>query len=103
MLFRVTMTHTPEDCPGYNFDKMPDVVAAGDNLESLARDLGITVHFLVNAAPDHRAFALIESDSLAAIVAYVHSMPFRQDFDVTPVQHMADVMAYAKRRIAHGG
>ncbi len=45
MLFHITMTHTVEDCPGYNREKMPEVMAAFEKREALAKELNIKCHF----------------------------------------------------------
>jgi len=36
MLFHVTMTHTPDDCPAYHTDRMPDFLASFDRLTTLS-------------------------------------------------------------------
>lgn len=96
MLFHVTMTHTAEDCPGYNQEKMPELVAAWEKLDEMAKELKVKIHFAVNAAPEHVAYALLEAESLSSILAYVHANPSRQDFKVTPVWHEKDLIAWAK-------
>ena len=39
MLFHITATHTTENCPGYHRERMPEVIAAMENLETLAKEL----------------------------------------------------------------
>ena len=96
MLFHVTATHTAEDCPGYNLQRMPEVVTSLEKLESLAKELNVKVHFLVNGAPEHVSFALLEADNPGAVARVVNSIAIRQDFKVTPVQREEDLMALAR-------
>ena len=53
MLFHITATHTVDHCPGYHPEMMPGIVEALENLENTARETNVTVHFMVNAAPEH--------------------------------------------------
>ena len=96
MLFHVTMTHSEDNCPAYDHERMTIFVAQSDKLDGLAKELKITVHSLLWGAPDHVAYALIEADSLGAVGRYVMSMPIRQAFKVTPVQHLKDVIGLVK-------
>jgi len=79
MLFHVTMTHTEENCPAYE------------------------VHSILWGAPEHVAYALVEADNLGAIARFVFMFPFRQDFKVTPVQHLQAVVATAQAIAAQAG
>ena len=45
MLFHVTATHTPDDCPGYNRDKLPELFEASKGMPAKAQELGIKVLF----------------------------------------------------------
>jgi hypothetical protein len=96
MLYHVTMTHSEDNCPAYDHEEMVKFIARSDTMEALAKELKITVHYLLWGAPDHVAFALIEAESLGALGRYVMSMPIRQAFRVTPVQHLQDVVAMVK-------
>ncbi|MFN8532689.1 MAG: DUF3303 family protein [Dehalococcoidia bacterium] len=96
MLFHVTMTHRAENCPGYDPANIDPFLSGFDKMAVTANELNVKVHSLVWAAPDHVAYALVESDSVAAIGRYVFQMPLRQEFTVTPVQHLADVVAMGR-------
>jgi muconolactone delta-isomerase len=96
MLFHVTMTHTAGDCPAYDRQKMADVISGMEKLDAVAAELKVKVHMLAWGAPEHVAYALLEADSLAALMPYVNAIPLRQDFKVTPVQHLKDVVAMSK-------
>jgi hypothetical protein len=100
MLFHVTMTHTPDNCPGYHPEKMPGLIAALDNLEELGKKLNVKTHSLLWGAPDHVAFAVLEADSLLSIGSFLNSIPIPQDFKITPVEHVSDVVEFGKAVIA---
>ena len=57
MLFHLTMTHTVDECPGYNPDKMPELLAALENMDALGKEMNVKAHFVVNGAPEHVAYA----------------------------------------------
>jgi muconolactone delta-isomerase len=96
MLFHVTMTHTADNCPGYEREKLAELVAASEKWDALARELNARVHFVLWGAPEHVAYALIEADSPGAVARYVNAIPIRQEFKVTPVQHLQETMTMAK-------
>lgn len=96
MLFHVTMTHTADNCPAYHTERMPDLVTALDKLEERGKELNVKAHSLVWGAPDHVAFAVLEADSLIAIGRYLNSIPITQDFKITPVEHVSDVVEFGK-------
>ena len=100
MLFHVTMTHIEDNCPGYNREQMPNLLEAGERLPAIAKDLGVTVHSLVWGAPEHVAFALLESDSIGAITQFVNSIPIRQDSRVNVVEPLADVLETGRAMMA---
>ena len=103
MLFHVTMTHTEDNCPGYQPEKMPDLVAFGDKMSSLADELKVKVHFVLWGAPEHVAYALLEADNPGSVARFVISIPIKQDFKVTPVSNLEDTLAMAKAMMAQRG
>ena len=100
MLFHVTMTHTEDNCPVYQRERMPEVLEAFENLEALAKELNVKLHSFVWTPPDHVAFVLLEADSLNAVSRYVFSIPIRQDIQVFPVEHLHETLAMAKAMAA---
>jgi hypothetical protein len=100
MLFHLTATHTADNCPGYNRERMPDMIEAIENSEARAKELGINVHFMVNAAPKHVIYALLEAESVASIGLWVNSFPIKQECDINPVQVEADLAAMAREMMA---
>ncbi len=100
MLFHVTMTHTPDNCPGHNKEQMPAVLASLEKLGGVAAELNLKVHFLLWGAPEHVAYGLIEADSPGNLARYILAMDLKQDIKVTPVQNMDEVIAMGKAMMA---
>ena len=96
MLVHVTMTHTADNCPAYHTERMPDLITSLEKLEGLAKELNIKAHSLVWGAPDHVAYAVLEADTLGAIGRYLNSIAITQDFKITPVQNVSDVVEFGK-------
>jgi hypothetical protein len=96
MLFHVTMMHSPDDCPAYHSEKAPGFIASVEKLEGLGKDLNVKAHSLLWGAPAHVAFAVLEADSLNAISRYLNSIAITQDFEITPVQNVSEVVAFAR-------
>ena len=100
MLFHLTATHTADNCPGYNRERMPAVIEAIEASEARANELGIKVHFIVNAAPKHVIYALLEAENVAGIALWANSFPINQDFDINPVQAEAELAAMGREMMA---
>ena len=100
MLFHITATHIADDCPGYNRELMPGVVEAFEKSDALASELGIKVHFLVNAAPEHVSYALLEAEDTSRIALWTTSFPIKQDFKITPVRREEEMVAMAREFMA---
>ena len=103
MLFHVTMTHSADNCPAYHAEKAPAFLASMEKLPALGEELNVQAHTLVWGAPDHVAFAVLEADSLNAIARYVNSIAITQDFRITPVQNVSEVVEFAKTVVARAG
>jgi len=100
MLFHVTMTHTPDNCPAYHAERMPQFLASMDGLEEVGKQVNVTAHSLVWGAPDHVAFAVLEAEDLGAIGRYLNSIAMMQEFRITPVQQVTDVVEFGKAAMA---
>ena len=96
MLFHVIMTHTEDNCPAYHTEKMPGVLESFEKLDKVGKELNVKAHALLWGAPAHVAFAVLEADSLGAIGRYLNSIAITQDFEITPVENLSDVIAYGK-------
>ncbi len=97
MLYHIIMTHTEDNCPGYDREKMPEVLEAFKNLEARGKELNVKQHYFVWCPPSHVAFLLLEADSLNAVSRYIFSIPIRQDTQIVPVEHLQDTLAMAKK------
>ena len=102
MLFHLTMTHTVDNCPGYNHEKLPELAKAMQGMKAKAKELNIKPLFIVNGAPEHVSYALFEADDPFSIAMFVTEVPIKQDFKVTPVEHQEDVMKRAMESMAGG-
>jgi hypothetical protein len=100
MLFHVTMTHTADNCPAYHTEKMPEVLASMEKLEQIGKELNVKAHTLLWGAPDHVAFAVLESDNIVAIGRYLNSIAITQEFKIIPVQNLSDVIEFGKAAMA---
>ena len=96
MLFHVTATHTTGNCPAYHRERMPVMVAAMEQQGSVANQLGVKVHSMLSGAPEHVTFMVLEADSPTSIAQFTSSLPFEQDFKVTPVVPEEELLAMAK-------
>jgi hypothetical protein len=100
MLFHVVMTHTADNCPAYHTERMPEVIVSLEKLEEVGKELNAKAHALLWGAPDHVAFAVLEADNLGAVGRYLNSIAIRQDFKITPVQNVRDVVEFGKAAMA---
>ena len=87
-----------DNCPIYHKDgkEMSKMIEAAEDLEGMAGDLKVKIHFLTSSPPEHIFFALLEAESLPAISRLVMSMPLRQQVKIVPVAHCLDGIAMAK-------
>jgi Domain of unknown function (DUF3303) len=100
MLFHVTMTHTADNCPAYHSEKMPEVLASLERLEEVGRETNVKAHSLLWGAPAHVTFAVLEADSLVALGRYLNSIAITQEFEITAVQNVSEVIKFGKATMA---
>lgn len=96
MLFHVSMTHTADNCPAYHTERMPEVIVSLEALGEKGKEVNVKAHALLWGAPDHVAFAVLEADSLGALGRYLNSIAITQEFKITPVQNVSDVIEFGK-------
>ncbi|HLB29691.1 MAG TPA: hypothetical protein VJM69_06150 [Dehalococcoidia bacterium] len=91
MLLHVVATHTGDNCPAYDRVRAALFGDAMSKMEELARRYEVKIHFLVSAAPEHRLFALLETETLHAVGRFlVESLAIPHDFQITVVQTLDD-------------
>ena len=100
MLFHVTMTHTTDNCPAYHTEKMPGMMASLENLEKVGQELNVKAHVLLWGAPEHVAFAVLEADNLVSVGRYLNSIALTQEFRITPVSNVSDLVEFSKAIMA---
>ena len=101
MLFHITATHTEENCPGYNRERMPAILEAAEKMEDLAKKLSVKVHFVLNAAPEHDFYVLLEADGPFSVAQFmVGALPIPSSFKVTAVQTLEDTLAMGRAMMA---
>lgn len=100
MLVHVTMTHTPDNCPAYHADRLPAMIESMEKLAELEKELHVKAHLLLWGAPEHVVFAVLEADSLGAITRYLYSIAITQEFRITPVQQLSDIIQFGKEVVA---
>ena len=104
MLFRVSATHTEENCPGYHTEMMPTLLAAAEKQEETAKELGIKVQHFLNGAPEHVFYALIEADNVASVGRFfISGLPIVSSFKVTAVQPLEETIAMGRAMMARTG
>ena len=79
---------------------MPEVLASFDKLEVLGSELNVKAHALLWGAPAHVAFAVLEADNLLSVGRYLNSIAIKQDFEITPVQNLSEVIEFGKAAMA---
>jgi muconolactone delta-isomerase len=96
MLFHLTMTHTPKNCPAQlPPDKQKKFFAQAEKLQQNAKKMNINIHFMV-AGVGHTMYALIEADTFDAMNMFFSGMGFKQDYQIEPVGHVKDIIAVFK-------
>ena len=100
MLFHVTMTHSPDNCPG-NLppDEQKKFFAESEKMLDAAKQRNIDIQFMVTGV-GHVMYALMEADNFISLNSFFSSMPFKQDLQVEPVGKARDVISAFKEELA---
>lgn len=99
MLFHLTMTHTPENCPAQlPPDKQKQFFAQAEKMRDVAKEMNVNIHFMV-AGVGHTMYALIEADTFDAMNMVFSGMGFKQDYQIEPVGHVKDIIAAFKTEL----
>ena len=100
MLFHVTMTHTPDNCPA----ELPPAqqkkfFAEAEKMQQAAKKAKVNVHSWV-AGVGHTMYALVEADSFRAMNMFFSDSGFKQDYQIEPVDHAQNIIAAFKRKLS---
>ena len=100
MLFHVTMTHSPENCPAQlSPAEQKKFFAEAEKRQQAAKEMKINVHFML-AGVGHRMYALVETDNFDSLNMFFTGMGIKQDYQIEPVGHARDVIAAFKEELA---
>lgn len=92
MLFHVTMTHTPENCPvQFSASEKKKFLANAEKMQKVAKGMKINIHFFVSGV-GHKMYALIEAESFDAMNMFFGGMGIKQDYQIEPVGNVKDVI-----------
>jgi len=103
MLILATLTHSEDNCPGFNLELMPTVLKGLETREEIAKKHGVKLLGLWSGAPDHVFFVLMEADSSLAVDLFLtEAAPFKQACKLTPVIAADDLVKLGKEMMARG-
>ena len=99
MLFHVTLTHDAAHCPGYHPDLISVWLDGFGKRDALAQSLGVKIHSILNAAPDHLTYVIGEADRPMQMAMFVAQLiPIEQaDIRMTAVEEVEDTLAYIRQ------
>ena len=84
MLFHVTASHSPENCP----DTFPDKKRAGVGTAEAVRATGVKVIAAYHDAPGHTTFFIVETDSAEKLNQFLMPAAAIGKCEVKPVTDM---------------
>ena len=101
MLFHITMTHTPENCPAYwPADEQQKMFAQAEKMQDAAKEMNVKIHFMVGGI-GHKMYGLIEADSFNAINMFFSGVTLKQDYQIEPVGHFQDIIVSFKAELGN--
>jgi len=100
MLFHVTMTHTPENCPAQlSPTEQKKFFTKAEKMPQVAKRMKINVHFMLTGV-GHTMYALVEADSFDSLNMFFSGIGIKQDYQIEPVGYVKDVIAAFKADLA---
>ena len=86
-------------CPGYHAELLPTWVDSITRRHEIASQVGVTLHALYSALPEHHEFVIVEADSPAQVGAFVVQLhPTEQaEIEMTALTTAEDLLAMAAR------
>lgn len=99
MLFHVTMTHKPDDCPAaFPPDKQKEFFTLAENKLNAAKEKGIDILFFVTGV-GHVMYALVEATDFNALNSFFGGMQIKQNFEIEPVGNIKAVISAFKEAL----
>ena len=99
MLFHVTMTHSPDNCPvNLPPDELKKFFTEAEKMLDTAKQKNINIQFIVGAV-GHTMYALLEADNFISLNSFIGNMPFKQDIQIEPVGNAKDIISAFKEEI----
>ncbi len=98
MLFHVTLIHDAAHCPGYHQELMPPWLEAIEKKDEIAGRLGVKVHSILNAAPDHIVYVIAEAERPMQVAMFVSQLlPTEQaEIRMHAVETFEDTVAFVQ-------
>jgi hypothetical protein len=99
VLFLVQTRHDGAHCPGYHPELLPKWLEALDRREEIAAQLGVKLHGVYSAMPEHLEIAIVEADAPTQVgMLITQLLPSEQaEIKVTPITSAEDMVALARR------
>ena len=99
MLFLVQMRHDGAHCPGYHSELLPKWVEALERRDEVAAQLGVKLHGMYSAMPEHLEIAIVEADAATQVGMFITQLlPSEQsEIKLTPLTSAEDMVALARR------
>ncbi len=98
MLFHVTLIHDAAHCPGYHQELMQPWMDGLKKKDEIAKRLGVKVHSILNAAPDHIVYVIAEADRPMQVAMFVSELlPTEQaEIHMHAVETFEDTAAFVE-------
>lgn len=101
MLFHITMTHSPDNCPANSPPlEQKEFFAQAEKMQDTAKEMNIDIKFIV-AGVGHTMYALMEANSFIDLNSFLSGMPFKQDIQAEPVGYAEDIISVFKEELAN--
>lgn len=98
MLFHVTMTHKPDECPtDFPPDKQRKFFATAEKTLTTANKQGINILYFVSGV-GHVMYALVEADGFNSLNGFFSNMQIKQELQIEPVGNIKDVISAFKKQ-----
>jgi len=100
MLFHITMTHTPENCPtSWSPEEQQQFFAKAEKMNEAAKEMNIDIRFML-AGIGHTMYALIDASDFNAMNLFFSGIRLKQDYHIEPVGDIQEVMTSIKAEVA---